>query len=205
MSAPTRAPAAAVGFTVKSGWASVVLLQAPDGEPAIADARRLELCDPSTPEARQPYHAGFGTARSSGHALDQLVASVQNYATRAAIALFASYRARYTIAGAGLVVGSLIDPDTLTNPHIRIHALEGRLFRQSIESGAQQSQIATTTWRERDLYAHASSLLKRPEAALRTRVTALGRTVQGGWRAEHKAAALAAWLVLHSPHHGRNG
>jgi hypothetical protein len=196
MSASPKATGAAVGFTVKSGWASVVLLEAPDGKPLVGDSRRLELCEPSIPEARQPYHAGFGTARSDGEALHQLVASVERFGTRAVIELLTDYQAQRQVVGVGIVAGSLIDPATIANAHIRIHALEGRLFRQVIEAGALDREVETRTWRERDLYGDAVRLLNRSEASIRTSVTTLGRAITGGWRSEHKAAALAAWLVL---------
>ena len=47
-----------------------------------------------------------------------------------------------------------------------------------------------------DRLALAAGTLKEPERALRDRVTALGRGVGAPWRAEQKAAAMAAWLVL---------
>lgn len=188
---------------MKSGWARVVLLRDGQGEPVVVDSARLELCDPATPDARQPYHAGFGTARTEGEGLTALVSAVENYATRAARALFTSYLTVYRLTGAGLVVGSLIDPDTIANPHIRIHALEGRLFRQCIEAGARECKVPTRTWRERDLYAEAAATLRRSEPAVREILTAVGRPIKGGWRAEHKAAALAAWLVLHSSSRSR--
>jgi hypothetical protein len=56
----------ASGFTVKSGWASAVLVTETDGSPRVADSRRVELSDPGIPESRQPYHAGFGKARDGG-------------------------------------------------------------------------------------------------------------------------------------------
>jgi hypothetical protein len=34
------------------------------------------------------------------------------------------------------------------------------------------------------------------EDSLKKRVTVLGRDVDSGWRAENKAAAMAAWLVV---------
>ena len=179
MSARPKATGAAVGFTVKSGWASVVLLETSHGEPAIADSRRLELCDPSIPEARQPYHAGFGTARSSGAALHRLVASVEQFGTHAVIELLTHHQAQHRIIGAGIVAGSLIDPATIANAHIRIHALEGRLFRQVIEAGARDRGIETRTWRDRDLYAEAATILHRSEASIRTSITALGRAIAG--------------------------
>jgi len=100
------------------------------------------------------------------------------------------------ILGAGIVVGSLVDPEGITNPHIRIHALEGRLFRGVVEDGAARRKLACSVWRERDLHGAAARALGRPERDLRGTVAALGRAMPGPWRAEQKLATLAAWLVL---------
>jgi len=104
--------------------------------------------------------------------------------------------AGHNIAGTGIVVGSLIDPERITNAHIRIHALEGQLFRRVVEDAAIRSGLACLIWRDRDLYARAAEILKQPERQLRARLAVLGRSIVGPWRAEQKAAALAAWLVL---------
>jgi hypothetical protein len=102
----------------------------------------------------------------------------------------------YQCSGAGIVVGSLIEPERIGNEHIRIHALEGQLFRRVVEDGAVRGGLTCSIWRERDLYATAAAVLEQPEPELRGTVVALGRTISGSWRAEQKAAALAAWLVL---------
>jgi hypothetical protein len=104
--------------------------------------------------------------------------------------------AGYAVRGAAIVVGSLNDPERIANDHIRIHALEGRLFRRAVEEGATASGLHCSLCRDRDLCGLAADILERPETALRSAVTALGRRVGGGWRAEQKAAALAAWLLL---------
>ena len=44
--------------------------------------------------------------------------------------------------------------------------------------------------------AAAAKQLKVAETVLRKTLTALGENADGGWRAEQKAAALAAWMVL---------
>jgi len=59
-------PTLAIGVTIKSGWALLVLLEGPTQGPIVRDARRIDLSDPSIPEARQPYHDGRGTARAEG-------------------------------------------------------------------------------------------------------------------------------------------
>lgn len=198
----TRATRAALGFTVKSGWACAVLITGSPDAPAVGDSRRIELSDPDVPEARQPYHAGFGTARGAGAALEKLVASVQRFG-RDSVTRYIDERQSdgHRVRGAGVVAGSLTDPDRIANDHIRIHALEGRLFREVIVDAAAQRKLACSVWRERDLPALGGARLKLAESELRAALTALGRGIGGGWRAEHKAAALAAWLVMAG--HGR--
>jgi hypothetical protein len=187
----------AIGFTVKSGWACAVLLTGSRDAPQVADARRVELSDPTDPDARQPYHAGFGTARAGGPALTRLLASVKRFGHRSMDDLLQTYEAGGNqLVGSGIVVGSLTDPDTIHNDHIRIHALEGRLFRSVVEEAVARKGLPCAIWREKDLYAAAASRLEQPEPKLRARVGALGRTLDGPWRAEQKASALAAWLVL---------
>jgi hypothetical protein len=187
----------AIGFTVKSGWACAVLLAGPTSSPRLVDSCRVELSDPAIPEARQPYHAGFGTARSAGPDLQRLVASVEHYGRRSVTRVIERFHsAGHDLRGAGVVVGSTGDPERISNAHIRIHALEGRLFRQVVVDAAARKKLPCSIWRERDLYVVATGHLERTDQALRSTVTELGRTVDGPWRAEQKAAALVAWLVL---------
>ena len=190
------AKAQAVGFTVKSGWAAVVLVEGSAAAPAIADSRRVEISDPAIPDAKQPYHAGFGTARDAGDELKRLVASVNAYGRKSVGALLRDYGRRGPLRGAGVVVGSLIDPATIGNDHIRIHAMEGRLFRTVVIDAAEKAGLNCRVCRDRDLYADAVKRLKKPEAAIRKTLTDIGRDVDGGWRAEQKAAALSAWVLL---------
>jgi hypothetical protein len=187
----------AVGFTVKSGWASAILLAGTVKSPRVLDSQRVELSDPAIPESRQPYHAGFATARTSGPELSRLIASVERFGRQSVKDLVQQYQsAEHELRGAGVVVGSLIDPARIGNEHIRIHALEGRLFRGVVEDAVARHKLACSIWRERDLYGFATRMFKRPEEELRGMVAALGRGMAGSWRAEQKTAALAAWLVL---------
>lgn len=186
---------AALGFTVKSGWASAVLLTGSAAGARVADSRRIDLSDPDLEDARQPYHAGFGTARGGGPELSRLVTSVQRFGRASVGALIREHKkAGYRLLGAGIVVGSLIDPDRIANAHIRIHALEGRLFRSVVEDATARSNLASVIWRQRDLPAVAAGRLRQQD--LRKALAALGREVEGPWRGEEKDAALAAWLVL---------
>jgi hypothetical protein len=190
-------PGGAIGFTVKSGWASVVLLVGSADGPQVADSGRVELSDPDVPESRQPYHEGFGAARKGGPGLSRLVGAVRRFGRRSVTDLIRRYRvAGHPVRRAGIVVGSLIDPARIANDHIRIHALEGQLFRGVVQDAAVRSGLSCSIWRDRDLQAMACGLLKLRESVLRGRLADLGRDVDGPWRVEQKAAALAAWLVL---------
>src|SRR5215217_4907155 len=121
-------PRAAVGFSVKTGWTSAVLLTCSNGTVCVLESRRVELSDPAVPESRQPYHAAFGTARVRGSELSRLIAGVKRFGGQSLTALFRQFQARAPqVCGAGIVVGSVIDPKQIANDHIRIHALEGQL------------------------------------------------------------------------------
>jgi hypothetical protein len=188
---------AAVGFTVKAGWAAAVLLAGPATSPRVVDSRRVDLSDPADPESRQPYHAGFGTARAAGPELSRSIAAVKRFGRQSVTGLLRHYQTSgHPLRGAGVVVGSFIDPERIANDHIRIHALEGRLFRGVVEDAAAERGLSCSIWRERDLRALAPGILRRPELALRATLAELGRELEGPWRAEQKAAAVAAWLVL---------
>jgi hypothetical protein len=188
---------AAVGVVVKSGWAVVVLVTGSPPLPRVADSRRIDLSDPAVPEGRQPYHAGFGTERGSGPELRRLVDAVQRFGRKSVTAVLRTYKIDgHELAGVGVVVGSVIAPERIANRHIRIHALEGQLFRSVVQEAVRGRTLPCLIWRERDLYASAAAALGRPEPHVRDRVVQLGRGVAGAWRTEHKAAAVAAWLVL---------
>ena len=187
--------ALSIGFTVKSGWAAAVLISVSGDSLRVIDSRRVELSDPKQPDAKQPYHDGFATART-GPSLMRLVKSVKGFGGKSVRRLLKEYSAHGKIAGAALVVGSLIDPATIGNEHIRIHANEGRLFRTVIYDAVMRSAMKCRVVRERDLNGEASKALGRPAARIRALVTAAGDEVEGPWRAEQKSAAIAAWMQL---------
>jgi hypothetical protein len=79
---------------------------------------------------------------------------------------------------------------------MRIHALEGRLFRDVVIGVLCERCVPHAVWRERDLFAAAAPTLKRSESDLRVELAGLGKGASGPWRVEQKKAALAAWLLL---------
>jgi hypothetical protein len=196
--AHTRLVDAAIGLRVKSGCAILVLVSiGPKGMPQVAERRTIELCDPAVPHSKQPYHAAMGIAQQDGDAIARLIQIVEDCTERSVAACVAAYRVvPYNLRGAGLVVSSEIDPERIANPHIRAHASEGRLFRQATEKALHAAGVECAIRIERTLYERAAAQLGTTNEQVNRTATGLGRGVAGGWRADDKAAAVAAWMVL---------
>jgi hypothetical protein len=186
-----------LGFRVKSGYAIAVALRGPASAPAVAARLVVELSDPAVPATRQPYHDGFYKQQDDLRELSRLVALVKRCATRSVDALLKDERlAGLRCRGAGVVVGSVIDPQRVGNLHIRAHASEGQLFRTVLVEALTAHQIASDVIVDTALAKSAAKALRRTDAAIARAVAALGKTYGGTWRAEEKAACTAAWLAL---------
>jgi hypothetical protein len=187
---------AAIGLRIKSGQAIAVALAGPSASPTVILRSVVALGDPAIPETKQPYHAGF-TAREDPDAVERLAAIVRRCACASIDGLFADVRlAASSCRGAALVVGSVIDPAQLGNPHIRAHASEGRLFRQAVEEALRAKGVEVSVIVEKALASEAVRRLDRSAVEIKRVVAGLGRSVDGPWRADEKAAATAAWMAL---------
>jgi len=197
---------AALGFRVKSGWAMVVLVSA-SLPPVVIDRRRVELSDPAVPDSVQPFHAGLDLPRAAAaKAVARLVKCVERSSKLTLAKLIEHYRAKgLRIVGAGIVVGSTVDPQTIGNDHIRAHAEEGRLFRVVIEHALELSRLKSSVIREKDLIDEGIKLLGISGPRLRTELAKMGKAVAGSWRAEEKAASLAALMALARWSRSRSG
>jgi len=175
-----------------------VLVEGPARSPRVLDRRAIELSDARVPTSRQPYHAVRDAPPDEAVKLERrLRRLVERVTQRSLAALLKEYRRQgHPVRRVALVVGSLIDPAKIGNDHIRAHALEGQLFRSALERAARAARLPCTTLVERALYDTAATRLERSPGALRRTVTDLGAALAGPWRADEKAATLAAWLAL---------
>jgi hypothetical protein len=220
-----RAEDVALGVRIKSGWAIAVALAAPGAAPGAIIAARtksgalatprlvdrsvLDLSDPEKPELRQPYHAGMGRLQQDTGIIAKRTRSIERTTAQNVRDLLRRLTAGgHMVSRVGLMVGSLIDPETVGSPHIRAHAFEGRLFRSVLERAFQEHSLAPAVFVERLVYADAVVKLQRSEPDIRATLTALGKGGERAhapdvksrsaspWRADEKLAALAAWLLL---------
>jgi len=175
-----------------------VLVEGPARAPRVVDRRAIALSDAHVPTSRQPYHAVMDARPGQAAKLERSLRALVERVTRRSLgALLKQYRREgRRVRRVALVVGSLIDPARIGNDHIRAHALEGQLFRTALERATRTARLPCTTLVERSLYDTAATRLKRSPDALRRAVTDLGGSLEGPWRADEKAATLAAWLAL---------
>jgi hypothetical protein len=182
----------AVGFRVKSGFAIAVILEGPASAPSAVSRRVIEMSDSAVPETRQPYHDGFYRTEEDAREIARRVKIVKRCATQSIAALLKDTGA----TRAGLIVGSLIEPEKVGNPHIRAHASEGRLFRTVLEDALTSRGVRCEVIVEKQLPARtAAGLCRAPREIART-LGGFGKALGSPWRADEKAAATAAWLAL---------
>ena len=187
----------ALGFRVKSGYAIAVALRGPASAPTVVARRVVQLSDPAIPETRQPYHDGFYKQQDDPRELKRRVTIVKRCAKHSVAELLEDdCLAGEPCAGAGLVVGSVIDPKTVGNPHIRAHANEGQLFRTVLADALNPHGVPCDVIVEKTLAEDAAEKLGRTDAAIKRTVVAMGKALGGPWRAEEKAACTAAWMAL---------
>jgi hypothetical protein len=187
----------ALGFRIKSGYAVAVVLAGHSKSPTVVARRVVDLSDPDAPETRQPYHDRTFKEEHDARKIARRVTIVKRCAKKSMNALVEeACGTAEKHARAALVVGSVLDPAKIGNPHIRAHAHEGRLFRVVVEDALRSHGIECDVIVEKQLATKAAADLQRPDAEIKRALAAFGKTIGGPWRAEEKAAATAAWIAM---------
>jgi len=183
-----------VGLRVKSGFAVAIAVSGDADSWRIEQRREVALTAGYGTYARFPYHPLIELEGNPGAtASRKAVAIVKSTAKKQMAALLDSLGA---IDAAAVVVGSMIDPNVIGNPHIRVHAREGKLFREVIAAALDRRKIPYDFLTDKDAYAQVARDLGRFPAKLRTDIGKKGRDVVSPWRADEKLAALgAAWKL----------
>jgi hypothetical protein len=185
----------AIGLKIKSGFAIAAIVERGVDGSVIEAVRKVPLASEDLPQSRFPYHPTIELPERQGAALsDKAVKEVRRVAAQEMRKVLEEFDG---IECAALVVGSVIDPDSLGNPHVRVHALEGKLFREVVAEALKKRGIDCGVLVERDAYAKAAPTLASTEPKLRAEIAALGHGRIKPWRAEEKLATLAAlWSMV---------
>ena len=200
MASKDKSSPLAIGFRVKTGRATAVVMAGPASAPRVLSRRSLQLWDPAIPESHQPWHADFELPPDeSARIVPMALKAVERVALSTLRDLVDEVRTAHgAIVGIALVAGSSTDPESIHNPHMRAHAREGQLFPQSLANAAKTLRIPAVAMVESDVFTSAAAKLGKSPDAIKLAVTELGRNVGKPWSAEEKAAAAAAWIMLAS-------
>jgi hypothetical protein len=184
----------AVGLRIKTGFAVAVVLERRQTNCVAVRRELVALSTQSVPDSQQPYHPALELPADRGEQVTaRAVTAVRETARREMQRLLTDLTG---LRRAGLVVGSLAKPDSIGNPHIRAHALEGKLFREVVSEALEARGLTAGILLEREAYDQAAGDLDRPAAGLRSEIDLLGKGTIKPWRAEEKLAALAAYWQL---------
>ena len=184
----------AIGLRIKSGFAIAAIVSRSKDGCAIDAVRTVALASAELPQSRFPYHPTIELPERQGAAVSaKAVKEVHRTAAREMRKVLEEFAG---VERAAIVVGSVVDPDSLGNPHVRVHALEGKLFREVVIEALAGQRIDCGVLVERDAYARVAADVSSTEQQLRAGIAALGQGRIKPWRSEEKLATLAAWWKL---------
>jgi hypothetical protein len=196
--ARAAASRAALGFRAHSGWAALVAVAGPAGEPAAVLRRRVEL---SRRTPRQPFHAAEGRPFAEAEDLVRRAtaeaAGLAEAAVRDAIAELRD-AGREPVAGGLLLAAGRPLPGLreILVSHALIHAAEGELFRDVLRGATRGGGLPLVEVRERELEARAATSLHLSPKEIQGRLAEWGKALGPPWTQDEKRAALVAWLAL---------
>ena len=197
-------PAAALGFSVHTGWAAMVAVARTGSSIAVLDRRRVEMLPvPNTPRYEPPfvYHAAQELPLA---AAEQLVRATEQRARSGAVdaigaAIEGIRAAGHTVVGASVITGKKAPPaslEAILRSHAAIHAAEGALYRSVIRGASEELHLSVLQVPGDELVQRAALTLGLSAAKVPDLMARFGRELGPPWTADHKAATLAALLAL---------
>ena len=187
-----------IGLRAKTGRAIAVILGGRIGAPQLLKREAIKLADPAFPETYQPYHEVLDLSWDKAQVAVRKIASrIEKTASKEIARLVREARSDgASICGVGIVGAGDRNLEKIGSTHIRAHAAEGVLFRAVLEAGAAANELFNRRFDERGLDQTAVEQLNLPAAKIKAQLAEMGRSAGSPWRADEKAAAMAAWLVL---------
>ena len=192
---------AALGVRMHSGWGVLVVVSGDANSVEIVDRRRIVTMDPGTRGAKQPYHyaADLGLPEAERH-LANCAAVSERLALSVVGQVVRELEARhYRIVGSAVLLASGRPLPVLSKilaSHPLLHTAEGEFFRNAVRKACECLKISVTAIRERDLEELAKTAFGNAAGRVQRRISSLGSSIGPPWTKDHKAAALAASMIL---------
>ncbi len=189
---------AAIGFRAKTAKAIAVALTMDDGLPAYLARWEVGLHDPKLPATGQPHHEVMELPWTAAQAAARpLERRIEEIAIQMLSGLLGNLQSRgFDVDGIGVVGSPDRKLDRIGNPHIRAHAAEGILFRRVLEVAAMEHKLQWRSFSDRNLEELTFPQLRKTPGEINQTLAAIGRAAGRPWRADERAAALAAWVVM---------
>jgi hypothetical protein len=167
----------------------------------IVDRRRIVVTDSGMPGATQPYHYGASLELPEA---EKHIANCAALSERLALAAIESMvreleERKYRMAGAAVLLASGRALPTLAKilaAHPLIHTAEGEFFRRAVRDACERLKISVAAIPERALEERAKTAFGKGAGSVQRRIATLGSSVGPPWTKDHKAATLAALMVL---------
>jgi hypothetical protein len=194
---------AALGFKLHTGWAMLVALTGNPAKFEILLRRRIELLLPDDVIPRFVYHKAAELSLTQATKLIQQAEAAACDAGRAAVneALDHLRSIGVSVKAAGIASASKpvpADPSAVLRSHPMIHTAEAALFRRALASACEDSGLAVTSAREREVWGQAAKASGMKEAFVRKRIEDLRKSVGAPWGSDQKLATAYALLALAS-------
>lgn len=193
---------AALGFSVHTGWAALVVVAGPLRHPAVLDRRQVEMI---AGKERAPPRFVFHAARElRGEERERSVATAKERsrarATAALQTMVSALRSGGRHVAIAAIVGSTAPPpeaplERILESHAAIHSAEGELFRAAVAAACDSLRIPVVRVPARDLSGRAAELLGLSPDGLAEWLAKVGQAAGRPWAKDQKDGFLAALLA----------
>ncbi len=197
-----RGQPSSLGFSVHTGWASLLAVAGAVDAPDVVDRRRVELLAGRDADARRfVYHLASELSLPAAKSLvDRTTAAVRDATLSALRSAIAELEARglrveqAAIIGGGAGVKSSLAE--ILRSHAAIHAAEGELYRDSVAAACKALRVKIVFIRARELPETAARNTGITTEKMARYMADLKRLLGPPWGEDQKQAMLAAWSAL---------
>lgn len=190
---------AALGVRMHSGWGVLVAVSGEPQSLEIIDRRRIVTTEPAVLGSNQPYHYAANLKLPEAERYLANCAAVCERLAFAAIEEVIRKLKEYRVIGSAVLLasGRALPPLVkVLAAHPLIHTAEGEFFRNAVSRACERLQISVTAVRERDLEEQAQMAFGNRASEVLDKIASLGNSIGPPWSKDHKAAALAAAIIL---------
>jgi len=197
---------AALGIRMHSGWGVLVAVAGDGDSLAVLERRRIVVIDSSVAGSVQPYHhaAMLALGKVGLAGAEKYLAQCAAISERLALAAVEEVRRelegrQYGIAGCAVLLasGRVLPPlEKILGAHPLIHTAEGEFFRDAVRKACGRLKIPVTAIPEREVEERAQTVFGKAAVRMMRSVASAGSSIGPPWTKDHKAAALAAAMVL---------